>query len=291
MSNILPTNRDSIYQGLKTLSELDRNAIVRPDNPPSGIAGFLFDIPEEDTVELQSDITDHYIENNSAIQDHIALRPEKVILRGLVGEIAQTEDQVAEFVKKPVSLPPNPELDPEFTDVQTASMAYRDREQAAADAAASGQQLQMQQGLNTQELPQIVSTGVDQSLYGVFNNLYPKLPTRQSQVFAYFYQLWKGRQLFTLDTPWGFLTDMAIESLRASQEETTKYLTDFSITFKKIRFANAIVVSAGQLAGRCADQSAPWTNNGVVNKDPVNDTKNVSVLKRLHLATVNFLNR
>src|ERR1035437_4411399 len=52
-----------------------------------GIAGFVFDYEGEDRLSLESEISDHYAEDNSSIQDHIALRPYKVTLRGFVSEL------------------------------------------------------------------------------------------------------------------------------------------------------------------------------------------------------------
>jgi hypothetical protein len=42
---------------------------------------------DEERVSLRSDITDHYIEENIAVQDHIALNPERFTLRGYIGEL------------------------------------------------------------------------------------------------------------------------------------------------------------------------------------------------------------
>jgi hypothetical protein len=47
---------------------------------------YYFDIRAEETIEAGCDITDQYVENNSAIQEHVALRPIEVTLTGFVGE-------------------------------------------------------------------------------------------------------------------------------------------------------------------------------------------------------------
>ena len=223
---------------------MNQNAIIRPNNPPPGIAGFVMDIRLEDSVKLESDITDHFVEDNTAVQDHIALRPEEVTVHGLVGEITQTLAQADSVANQVEALPVVVDMQPQYTDIQQAELD--------ADDNASAQLIQAQTDT--------------QSLDGYFNARSPQTNTKQSQAFAYFYQLWKGRQLFTVDTPWGFFSDMAIKSLNATQDQTTRVITDFSITFKAIRFAKTIMVSSGQLAGRCAQQRAPQTNNGQAGK-------------------------
>lgn len=258
-TNTVPTNAPSIYTGLDKLTTLERNAIVRPDNPPPGVAGFLFDLVLEDTVNLESEITDNFIEDNTTVQDQIGLRPEVVTVRGMVGEIVQTEAQADEVSKEPVPLPTNPELEPELTDIQIAELA----EQKAGEA---------------REVSAVTDT---QSLEGYFSARNPISNSRQSKYFSYFYQLWKGRQLFTVDTPWGYFTDMAIQSFRASQDGSTRFASDFTVTFKKLRFATTIVILRGQLSGRAVQQSAETTDNGIAGKETLDTPKNQSWLIQL----------
>lgn len=47
---------------------------------------YYFDIRAEETIEAGCDITDQYVENNSSIQEHVALRPIEITLTGFVGE-------------------------------------------------------------------------------------------------------------------------------------------------------------------------------------------------------------
>jgi hypothetical protein len=259
MSNIVPTNQPSVYLGLDKLSTLEKNSVVRPNNPPPGIAGFLFDIPLDDSIQIESDITDNYVEDNTAIQDQIALKPEIVTVRGLVGELVQTQDQIDNVNAQPDLLPLNPDLEPEYTEIQ--QIEFADDEATA-----------------TQE----VSSQTDsKSLDNYFEARTPITTGKQTKAFAYFYQLWKGRQLMTVDTPWGFFTDMVIQSLRVSQDSASKMESDFTLTFKKMRFAQEVAIVSGQLAGRCALQSTSQTNNGVAGKDPVTTSKNQSWIMQL----------
>jgi len=53
-----------------------------------GQYGFVFDIADEEQMYLDSEITDHYVEANYAVQDHIARRPERFMIRGFVAEMS-----------------------------------------------------------------------------------------------------------------------------------------------------------------------------------------------------------
>ena len=69
----------SIQTALKTY-------FVAPHND-FGLGGYVFTLQGEDTATLSSDITDHYTEDNKAVQDHIAIKPKRITLRGYVGEL------------------------------------------------------------------------------------------------------------------------------------------------------------------------------------------------------------
>lgn len=256
--NVIPTVLASELDVVRQLSTLDQQAIVRPNNPPYGIAGFLFDIQKQDEVELNSDITDHYIENNTAIQDHIALAPEVVRLRGVVAELVYRPPASNQTTKATNPLPLVAELTPEFTP-------------GARELLASAQQLVRDAAR---------SATASTSLYNLYRNRAQTQPrqTRQSSAFLYFRSLWASRELFTVETPWGYFTNMAITSMLAVQDEETKYATDFSISFKKIRVARDVTVELGQLAGRNAPQkgASQPTQNGNAGLQPATQQQEAS---------------
>lgn len=240
---IIPTDSPSIYAALNTLV-LNRTAlaIIRPNNPPPGIAGYLFNIEDDNAFDLESDITQYTTEDNSAVQDHIALRPETVSVRGIVAELTLAQPTVPRVARNGDPLPAAPGLAPQLTPgaVQTQAelAASQAREQVAVSDA--------------------------QSLFDFYNTRAGRQPneTTQQRIAGYFYQLWKGRQLFTVETPWGFFTNMAISTANFSQGPDTKFVSEAMITFRKIRVATTVSLNAGQLAGRATFQQAAVVQNG-----------------------------
>jgi len=96
-TNIVQSDKPSIYDTLSTLQTANPDqyaAIVRPDNPPAGIGGFVFDIPGDEEVRMKANISRHYVESNVPIADHIALEPEQITLRGMVAEIAVVQKTI-----------------------------------------------------------------------------------------------------------------------------------------------------------------------------------------------------
>lgn len=242
---IVPTDSPSVFAALNTLVLNEAQlAIVRPDNPPPGIAGFIFDVVDDDGAELESDIPDHYVEDNTAVQDQIALRPEIVTVTGHVAEVVRTVSTAPRVAEVPDLLPLvsglTPELSPGAAEQQQATeSAFADDEAAITSA---------------------------QTLYGYYTARSPQQPnqTKQSQIFGYFYQLWLGRQLFSVETPWGLFTNMGILSLASRQSPDSRYVSEFNIVFKKIRTARSVTITPGLLTGRSVFQQAPITQNGTM---------------------------
>lgn len=239
-TNVIPADQASIYDALTTLQTSNPtayNAIVRPNNPPAGIGGFLFDIPGDEEVRLKSAISRHFVENNTPISDHIALDPEQVTVRGLVAELVAgvtTPSPVAAIANV---LPLLGVMMPPLTIAQTA----------AAAATAVGTFLQTQ------------SLSGQQSLYQYFQATAPGRAnlTRQQNAALFFQQAWWGRQLFSVETPWGIWTNMAISDVRMLQSKESRYISDFAIVFERIRVAGDITVQPGQAAGRNVFQRTP----------------------------------
>lgn len=339
-ANVIPSDQTSTLDIVRSLSTLEQQAIVRPNNPPPGIGGFLFDIPGDEWVQLTSDITDHYVENNTSIQDQIALQPEQITVKGFVAELV-----IGSAVPDPNNAPSNPlptcipmmppqtagSLADQLRDVASSVLTQagrvslagvdprvairgavqgtanqiignvRNRVSSAADSAVRS--LFTPESIAaltnpTTTLPTITQNAVNvlkavvpqkalaiigalktlnnpasqallsssvtapadtasSSLLTAYRDKQPTPPnqTRQSAAFLYFYNLWKSRQLFSVETAWGVWNNMAILSFRSDQEESTKDRTEFTIVFKKIRTAQDVTVQVGQLAGRNAMQA------------------------------------
>lgn len=373
-SNIIPSAAPSVYA---QLSKLDSAAIVRPNNPPAGIAGFLFHVDGDQSIRLRSMITRHTVEDNTTIQDNIALLPEEVSLKGLIAELTDSgsNDQA---ISPPVQpLPLFPGLFPSYAAeanisfskrvgalvvsagttltlgknglsagvdlggsigplsanaiVQTTTKELADVlppsvEVQVAIAAAVQNAVGLVAGGNaptsgaiaaaiqaavgnvvgaglSPSIEELIAQSVNSSLgttiagnaspdaastaslYQYYASRAPsgKGQSAQSVAFGFFYQMWKGRQLFSVETPWGVLNDMAIAAVDVEQGEESKYISNFTITFERIRIAQSVTVNPGQLAGRNliqASASAP-TQGGNPATTPVTAAQYQSALSWL----------
>lgn len=250
--------------------------VVTPVNA-FGLGGFVFDIEGDSVINLSTEITDHYLEDNSAVQDHISIRPKRVILRRYVGELVFQPDQnlnskVQTVVQKLTSLS-------SFLPVLS-----KGAQQIFA--------LKSQDFTFNSLRDSITSKTVNQLTdYWTFGKNLLGQENRQQQAYTYLKSLMEQRILVSLQTPFEFVNNMAIESIVAVQPEGSKYISDFSIILKQIRFAQLITAPSGTigtvvtgdigkiggtlnpaadqaqpavLQGKAAVQYEPIQNNGVV---------------------------
>lgn len=215
----------------------------------------LFHYEGEQTAVLKSDITDHYIEDNTAIQDQIALRPEVITTHGYIGELNDIPPAALAAVQ---SVANKLTIINAYTPVlsATALLAYNTAFQLyqTATAAANSAVAAWSSLTNTGGESVVGSAGI---------TLQPN-QNKQQTAFQQFYGYWRNRTLFTVQTPWAVFQNMAIDELHAIQDETTNVITDFQVTFKMIRVAQLSTISGINLQyqGRAANQSASLVNNG-----------------------------
>ena len=240
----------------------------------------LFNYEAEQSVSLSSDVTDHYIEDNTAIQDQVALKPETITTSGFIGEL----NDVA-----PAALIPLQTVAEKL--VAIGAYAPQISETAAIAYAKAFQLYQVGSSLANSAVSSWASLtggGAQTVINGAttqqdITNQTNKSQTKQQIYFQQFYGYWKNRALFTVQTPWAVFQDMIIQSLRAVQDAETRMITDFEITFKLMRFASTQSVAniglydSNDSQGRLLSQSSEEVDLGTSSVE----TSNVSFASQL----------
>lgn len=235
----------------------------QPQNPP-GITGListllsppgiLFHYEGEQTATLSSDITDHFIEDNTAVQDQIALKPIVVTTHGFIGELNNVPPPgLAQLQLAANTLTDVGSYVPGMT--PAALIAY-DQAFAAYQLAASATNAAVS-AFSSLTLNSGESVIGNNGLTQVSNQ------NKQQSYFQQFYGYWNTRTLFTIQTPWAIFQNMAILNLRAIQDGESRVITDFEVTFKMINIASTTLLGAvRQVGGRLSSQAASLTGNG-----------------------------
>lgn len=233
----------------------------------------LFHYEGEQNVVLESDITDHFIENNTALQDQISLKPVMITTHGFIGElndIAPIGNAIIQTLQ--AKLTTISAYTPELTIV--ADIAYNEAFQAyqvAASAVTSAvsawgslDNLLVGGGYGENV---IGNSGLANAVTGKNSStIYNLMQTKQQLAFQQFYGYWYARTLFTVQTPWAVFQNMAIMRLRSIQESETQTISDFEITFKQINLA---FTSTGSNQAAQAYQNRALNQNQAGN--PVNN--------------------
>jgi len=243
------TTQQSVTDLIKNVENM---FIVRPagSNPIIGSGGFVFDILGDEEIAIDADITDHYTEKNSAIQDHVTHRPERFTLRGYVGELTDKFSNTGMNILEDInSLASIGGFMPQFA--AQATQVYTKVQNVASKVGSVLNQAQNLRDLITQK-----STSSN----------------KQQDAFKTFYGFWANNQLLTIETPFSIFENMMIESIRAKQSERSNMVSDFSVTFKKMRFAETKIISPAESqsgdspvsGGRLGDAGGGVVNKGTI---------------------------
>lgn len=248
--------------GYQPLNPVQANGL--PSLAPTP-AAFVFHYEGEQTVDLESDITDHYVEDNTAVQDQIALKPEIVNTDGFIGELNDVPPAFLAPVQAAAQkLTTVVAYKPQLT--TTALIAYSEAlflYQTAANAVNSA--------LSTvSSIGNAITGNGGQAVIGANGLAQGSAQNRQQTAFQQFYVYWKNRTLFNVQTPWAVFQNMAILKLKAIQDAETNVISDFHVTFKMIRVASTLTLSSSTsfLDGRLQSQGSSLVNTGTASPAP-----------------------
>lgn len=213
------------------------------------ISGFAYDDEQEDHVGLANEITDHWVEDNTSVQDHIGLKPVMISLKGRISELTfsvATEGAILSALSA---------VENALTQVPAYIGTYTPGvEQTLLTAITQVQNIAVQIEQAAARIQQLAS-------------FFTPGPTRNKQqaAFATLSALRNARVLFTVYTPFQVFYNMAIENISATQPAGIKTVSDFSVVMKQLQFTNVLSQSSfqAQYGGRAAAGYQPPTSNGV----------------------------
>lgn len=226
--------------------------------PPS----FVFHYEGENTVSLESDITDHPVEDNTSIQDQIGLAPALITTQGFIGELNDILDLPSGAVSS-IATTAISKLSPLAQYAPGLSVAA----QNAYNEAFFAYQIALSAKNTAVSAWSSINGDSGESVIGN-NGLSPERnQNKQQTAFQMFFGYRAQRVLFTIQTPWAIFENCAIKSLKATQSADTNSISEFGITFKQLRFAQ-VLQNAGPYSNpnnfstRLSQQSSPATNLG-----------------------------
>ena len=278
--------RDAVFQASRAAAALGAtvfitNEVYKGITRDKQTVGFVFDVLKDEAVTAQADITDHYVEANYAIHNHIAIRPLQITISGFKSEVTELLD-------------PSSINDPRgLATIQSNLRTILKRTNVLSQLVGSdvaGLQADAQEVYNTAEQVATVATNtamwqmldsktsiVDQMTEDVH------LQTKQEKAFQYLYDSYLNGDLFFVQTPFGMFPlstasnpavepNMAIQSIRAIQNDESTEVSDFEVTFKEIRVANTEVADKKNILEPSTDITEE-DKKAVKKKDATKKTK------------------
>lgn len=252
LSNLLLASPQSTQGYLPENAPTSTGLISLLQGPPS----ILFHYEGEQSVTLASDITDHFVEDNTAIQDQIALKPIVITTHGFIGELNNVPPYPLALLQQALNTLSAvgaylPALTLTAQNAYNAAFAAYQLEQSAVNSATSAIS-----SIGGQSGESVIGS-VNDGITSVANQ------NRQQTYFQLFYGYWQSRTLFTVQTPWAIFQNMAILNCRPVQSAEDRMVTDFEVTFKQMNFAStALLGPVLQGSGRNITQSATSLGGG-----------------------------
>lgn len=230
--------------------------LVIPKNN-EGISGLKFDVELTHEINIQCDVTDHYIEDNTTLQDHVAIKPTQITLTGYVGELVYTGPSL--FTEALVQA--NERLGLLSAYLPNFSKGMAQKINALA--------LQIR---NTLAVVQ-AAANVGVNLISLFRKK-SATPNNQTLYTNIIRSFIANKTLVTVATPHGGLYyNMIITNANLISNEDSLGYMQASITLKQIRVARTIYTNLdpSKYQGRASNQISQTSNNGQANGTQVTD--------------------
>ena len=211
---------------------------------------FIFDLKKDYKLNLSSDITDHYVESNVAIQDHIGLRPIIIEVSGCIGEKRLLGGTLFTKLMAQYENPRYEQQSEEGKNIFNSIDSYLGRMGSLTSFAPNI----VNQSLNVYNTAKYVYATTNKVInldkkdnsgksgYD-YTEAYTEETIQDSEQFDkinWFKIQWWNRASFSIVTPYGVFNNMYIVELNAVQPENTRYVTNLNIRFKQIRKATVI---------------------------------------------------
>lgn len=232
-------NVNNLGNSLSMLAKRAKDFIIT-ESTPKGVTDLRLSIIGEETLTADCDVTDHYVESNTAYQDQVSLKPKIYTIQGEVGElvwyqrdpIEQGIGQVAQRLEGVISFLP------------IRSKKFNQTKKKVMKAL---------QWIDT------ASNAIDK-----INKLSSSEGNSQQQAYNHLMKLRQDRMPISIKTPWGQLDDYVITNLKLTQPKETRDKTLISITLKEFRTTSVkpVPFDFSKYQGNAAFEAQPEVDNG-----------------------------
>ena len=211
---------------------------VSPDEIVEREVVYYFDIIKSHKVQLQSQITDYWLEDSTAVQDSINISPIIINLSGLVGEVVFTPPSTftGKIIDKLNRLFPSKSgftLTQKLGTIVSLVPSVDNYTQIAKNA------------INYTEAAYNRYKKLFEQIQSWRNGATSNTVPRQEQIYKQFEMFWKNKTPLMVNTPYGLFDNMYIQIVTMQQGETNT-VSDISVTLKQLSFKDVTFTKAGR---------------------------------------------
>ena len=226
------------------------------------IAGYKFHILERESVSYEADVTDHYIDTNRAVHDHIAWKPVTITLQGLQGryfhDIFKDVSRSVEYYRVFNTVT-------SFLPVATPIVMARKVKSAISRFTGGSGIINMIANKFTSYAFGYIKDWLRQignDLIETYDNAV-KIDDEQTKMFLYLETIFKAGMPITVTTSWRSYDNMIITSLKPTRDGNGD-ITEFQVTLKQISTISSIIVDRNEKVegGNSSNQSKEVTDKG-----------------------------
>lgn len=238
-------------------------AIIEKEDDLSGVddISLIFSTIESHNLNIQSNITDYWLEDHTAIQESIGLQPIQISLTGLVGEIEYTDGS---------SWGDN--LIGKLNQLSREKLGYTLTDKLSAIGSLVPQMDNYTQ-LAKNALSQVEN--VYKNVKGKINKFFGnKTELRQTQRAKWLYDVWQTKTALKVTTPFGTFRNMYILSAPMVQEQTNT-VSKISVTLKQLRFAMGEIDAEETVVKASTNKivSAETVDKGIMKTEGITETQ------------------
>lgn len=244
-------------------SHIQEYWINAADDKDWQIFDLKLDIVGDETLNADCDVTDHYVESNTAYQDQIALKPKIYTITGEIGElvwyqrnpVSQTLGQVAQKLEGVISFLPIRSRS--FNQMKNTVMKASQWVDTASNA------VQKLSSLTRGVVGTFTQDGEEKNIEGALS--------RQTQAYLILLSYRDNRIPLSIRTPWGILKSYVITNLELKQPKESKDKSLINITFKEFRTTSIRTVpfDSKKYQGNAAFENQPKTEQGTTQGEDV----------------------
>lgn len=214
------------------VQQLFKGAIAKSQDDDNKLA-IYFDVIQEHSITMTSQITDNWMENNTVINDHIANQPLVISLRGLSGEVvyvpSTTEGVLNTLYNAANNLSKNTAIRTDKLGVIAQLLPPVDNITQAAKNVVS-----------------YVEASFKRYKKIVTDFLSPTLKqTRLKSIYQKLSNAWEMKTAFIVETPYSTFDNMYIQSLILRQDNQN-FITDIGISLKQVNNTDTLTTAADE---------------------------------------------